>query len=583
MKRLVLAALLIGLSTAAQAQGMNYGPFSANLPALPLPCVSTDVAIVTRGSVPANPNTYLAYQVPATTAGCSTIPAASPLIGSTGSNFTLVTPVSPLAVAAGMLSIATATSSSFGVVEPDNSTVTISAGVLSAIAGGGGISELTGDVTAGPGVGSQAATIANGVVTNTMLVHDATTVNGTSCVLGSTCSITSSDLAIGTTAISGGTSGRILYDDGALLGELATTGSGDAVLASAPTIASLSVTTGFTATGLVTNADLANDATTVNGQSCVLGSTCSVTAAATAITVGTTSVGSGTTGYILYDNGGTLGDIIPTGTGAVVLASSPTIDSGTFTTAFTATGLVTNADLANPATTVNGQTCTLGSVCTVTAAATGVVVGSTTVGSGTTGYPLYDNGGVLGNYTTLPLAYGGTGADLTASAGGIFYSTGSAGAILSGTGTAGLPLLSGSSGPPAWGADPNIAYLDAVQVFTLPQRVKTISPSISTATFTVDFNASQDFKLLLTTACPCTITWANIPSVGHQHGVIEIIQSATGSNTIGTWDAATIAAGGVAALTLSTGDNDQDFFSYVAGVNSGVNVLVTPGAQNATH
>jgi ATP-dependent protease HslVU (ClpYQ) peptidase subunit len=48
------------------------------------------------------------------------------------------------------------------------------------------------------------------------------------------------------------------------------------------------------------------------------------------------------------------------------------------------------------------------------------------------------------------LALGGTNAALTASNGGIFYSTASAGAILAGTATANQILLSGSSTTPAW-------------------------------------------------------------------------------------------------------------------------------------
>lgn len=52
----------------------------------------------------------------------------------------------------------------------------------------------------------------------------------------------------------------------------------------------------------------------------------------------------------------------------------------------------------------------------------------------------------------LQLAYGGTNGALTASNGGIVYSTASAMAILSGTATANLPLLSSSSAAPAWGA-----------------------------------------------------------------------------------------------------------------------------------
>lgn len=52
----------------------------------------------------------------------------------------------------------------------------------------------------------------------------------------------------------------------------------------------------------------------------------------------------------------------------------------------------------------------------------------------------------------LTLANGGTSANLTASNGGIFYSTASAAAILSGTATANLPLLSASSTAPVWGS-----------------------------------------------------------------------------------------------------------------------------------
>ena len=52
--------------------------------------------------------------------------------------------------------------------------------------------------------------------------------------------------------------------------------------------------------------------------------------------------------------------------------------------------------------------------------------------------------------SVLSLALGGTNASLTASNGGIFYSTASAGAILSGTATANQMLQSGSSTAPAW-------------------------------------------------------------------------------------------------------------------------------------
>jgi hypothetical protein len=49
---------------------------------------------------------------------------------------------------------------------------------------------------------------------------------------------------------------------------------------------------------------------------------------ATSITVGTTTVVGGTTGYLLYDNSGTLGDLATTGSGSVVLATLPTLPQG---------------------------------------------------------------------------------------------------------------------------------------------------------------------------------------------------------------------------------------------------------------
>lgn len=70
---------------------------------------------------------------------------------------------------------------------------------------------------------------------------------------------------------------------------------------------------------------------------------------------------------------------------------------------------------------------------------------------GTAGLPLVSGGaGANLAYAILALSAGGTGANLTASNGGIFYSTGSVGAILSGTATARQMLQSGASGAPAW-------------------------------------------------------------------------------------------------------------------------------------
>jgi hypothetical protein len=62
-----------------------------------------------------------------------------------------------------------------------------------------------------------------------------------------------------------------------------------------------------------------------------------------------------------------------------------------------------NASLTNSATTVNGQTCTLGATCTISASASSLTIGTTTTSGGTSGRVLYDNAGVLGEYTAAQL------------------------------------------------------------------------------------------------------------------------------------------------------------------------------------
>jgi hypothetical protein len=92
--------------------------------------------------------------------------------------------------------------------------------------------------------------------------------------------------------------------------------------------------------------------------------------------------------------------------------------------------------------TTNGTSVTLTSPTFITPALGTPASGTLT---NATGLPLTT--GVTG---LLPLANGGLNASLTASNGGIFYSTGSAGAILSGTANVGRLLLSGNSAAPTW-------------------------------------------------------------------------------------------------------------------------------------
>ena len=87
---------------------------------------------------------------------------------------------------------------------------------------------------------------------------------------------------------------------------------------------------------------------------------------------------------------------------------------------------------------------------------TGVINANTTLllstSSPTLALEAASKGYVDGKIPSFPisLANGGTNASLTASNGGIFYSTATAGAILSGTATANQVLLSGTSSAPSW-------------------------------------------------------------------------------------------------------------------------------------
>jgi hypothetical protein len=77
----------------------------------------------------------------------------------------------------------------------------------------------------------------------------------------------------------------------------------------------------------LTNGDLAFSSTTVNGVTCTLGASCAITATAASVTVASTTVLGGTTQFLLYNNGGILGNeqfatLAQGGTNAALTASA---------------------------------------------------------------------------------------------------------------------------------------------------------------------------------------------------------------------------------------------------------------------
>ncbi|MEK7541026.1 MAG: hypothetical protein AAB529_02185, partial [Patescibacteria group bacterium] len=97
---------------------------------------------------------------------------------------------------------------------------------------------------------------------------------------------------------------------------------------------------------------------------------------------------------------------------------------------------------------------------------TGTITGGQVISSGlTASKPVFtDANKQLTSTGTLGADQGGTGASLTASNGGIFYSTATAGAILAGTATANQILMSGASAAPAWSTATYPATITANQV-----------------------------------------------------------------------------------------------------------------------
>lgn len=162
----------------------------------------------------------------------------------------------------------------------------------------------------------------------------------------------------------------------------AVSGSGGIVLATSPTLVTPALGTPSAVvlthgTGLP-NAGLINAATTVNGQTCTLGSTCTITASAGSVTVGTTTISGGTNGRLEYNNSGVLGELATTGSGNVVLATSPTLVTPNLGTP--ASGVATNltgtaagltAGNATTATNLSG-----GTVAATTLSASGAVSGA---------------------------------------------------------------------------------------------------------------------------------------------------------------------------------------------------------------
>jgi hypothetical protein len=200
----------------------------------------------------------------------------------------------------------------------------------------------------------------------------------------------------------------------------------------------------------VPNAALANSAITIAGTSTALGG--SITASAILDSIGSTR------GSILERGASGWAAITP-GTSGLPLVSGGAGADPSY-------AALANAALVNSSITIGSTSMSLGST-------TGTIAGTVAFSGTLNASGTFQIGGTA---VALPisLANGGTAANLTASNGGIVYSTSSAFAVLAGTVTSGQCLLSGSSAAPTWGACAGGA---AVSTVSNADGTLTISPT----------------------------------------------------------------------------------------------------------
>jgi hypothetical protein len=168
-----------------------------------------------------------------------------------------------------------------------------------------------------------------------------------------------------------------------------------------------------------------------------------------------------------------------------------------------------------------------------------------------------------GGAGTISGALKGNGAGVVSQAACSDLSNGATGcSTATGTSGATIPLLNGAN---TW------SNSQAGSITTL---------AISTATFTPDASNNHYKLTLVHASCPCTFANPSPSFVAGTSGVIEIVQSSTGSDTIGTWGSSYLAPSGTSAIVLSTAANAIDVLAYF--VIDSTHILLIP-SLNFSH
>lgn len=125
------------------------------------------------------------------------------------------------------------------------------------------------------------------------------------------------------------------------------------------------------------------------------------------------------------------------------------------------------------------------------------------------------------------------------------------------------------------GSTGKAATLNLKQKYTAPQAGTPVNVAISTATFTANFDTTQNFEIDLTSACPCTLANPSGTLVAGTSGMIEVHQDGTGSRTLGTYGSQYQYAGGTSTIVLSTAASSIDYLPYY--VNNAATAIILGG------
>lgn len=178
--------------------------------------------------------------------------------------------------------------------------------------------------------------------------------------------------------------------------------------------------------------------------------------------------------------------------------------------------------------------------------------------------------------TDIPLSDGGTNASLTASNGGIVYSSASAMAILSGTATANQVLLSGSSSTPAWSTATYPATTSANQIlFSSADNVISQITAAGNGVLVTNGSNVPSIGSTLPTAVQDNITRCGTIVSGTWHGgVVDGQYGGTGVANTGS----TLTITGAASISNSNTGDQNLFSSFVV---SGQTTVTTSSPTQA--